>query len=237
MTIGLEFSSLFSVELIKKLADDDDPIDLAKVSTLNDRQVSEMSNWSKQKFIEFLMENRHGSPFEHSVFRWRIEAPIFVWREFMRHRIASYNEQSGRYTVMKPKFYIPDSNRNLVQIGKPGAYTFVPGTQEQFKFLFESMVETAHFVYGQYQKRLNIGIAKEVARMDLGLNIYSAAYVTMNARALMNFLSLRVESKDSTYKSFPMFEIGVVATSMEQGFKFNMPITHAAFVKFGRVQP
>ena len=78
------------------------------------------------------MRDRHGSPFEHTSFTFFVRAPIFMWREHMRHRIASYNEECGRYRELEPVFYVPGPERNLVQEGKPGAYDFVPGTPEQY---------------------------------------------------------------------------------------------------------
>ena len=73
------------------------------------------------------MRDRHGSPFEHNSMTFYVQAPIFVFREFMRHRIASYNEESGRYRELRPVFYVPGPERKLTQIGKPGAYEFVDG--------------------------------------------------------------------------------------------------------------
>lgn len=233
----VEFVYESSVELIDCMASDDSVIEAAKVSTLTDTTVFGMAEAGKFKFINFLMEGRHGSPFEHSVFKWRIYAPIFVWREFMRHRIASYNEQSGRYTQMPAVFYLPPRKRDLVQVGKTGEYSFVPGTAEQYDLLIKGMRNNARRLYFQYEERLERGIAKEVARMDLPLNLMSCAYVTMNARALMNFLSLRVRSEDSSYPSYPMWEIDMVAQAMEIDFANMMPITHQRFVEHGRVQP
>src|SRR5699024_5671345 len=89
--------------------------------------------------IRFLMRDRHGSPFEHNSFTFYVEAPIFVFREFMRHRTASYNEESGRYREMRPVFYVPSADRNLIQIGKPGAYVFEPGTEEQHAVVDEAV--------------------------------------------------------------------------------------------------
>jgi thymidylate synthase (FAD) len=84
---------------------------------------------------------------------------------------------------------------------------------------------------------LDAGVAREVARIVLPVNIYSSAYVTMNARALMNFLSLRTKSDDSTFPSFPQREIELVAELYEAEFAKLMPLTHAAFVANGRVAP
>lgn len=231
------FTDQLIVELVDIMASDDAVIEAAKVSTLSDNQVYHMELAPKGGFIDFLMSNRHGSPFEHCVFKWRIEAPIFVWREFMRHRIASYNEASGRYTKLPAKFYMPNDMRNLVQVGKPGHYNFQPGTDEQYAIVRESIVNSCTAVYLDYERMLEAGVAKEVARMALPVNIFSVAYVTMNARGLMNFLSLRVLSEDSTYMTFPMWEINQVANEMEKNFAEHMPITHASFVKYGRVQP
>lgn len=83
------------------------------------------------------MRERHGTPFEHSIFTFYVKAPIFVWREHMRHRIASYNEESGRYRQLDPEFYFPNTSRNLQQVGKTGSYTFEPGTPEQYKITEE----------------------------------------------------------------------------------------------------
>lgn len=220
------------VDLIDSMGNDDRIIQAARVSTLTD-----LIDIEDHKLIGFLMRERHGSPFEHVVMTFRIEAPIFVWREFMRHRIASYNEQSGRYSVMPPKFYVPGPDRNLIQVGKPGHYEFEPGTPGQYAILAASIMRNNKIVYDEYRERLDLGIAKEVARMDLPLNMFSTAYVTMNARALMNFLSLRVKSDASAYKSYPQQEINMVANLMEEYFADIAPSVHAAFVKYGRVQP
>ena len=155
----------------------------------------------------------------------------------MRHRIASYNEESGRYRELRPVFYIPAKERNLVQIGKPGAYTFVPGTDEQYTVTVNAIKETCNLAYENYQKMLNVGVAREVARAVLPVTLYSSMYVTMNARALMNFLSLRTSREGSHFPSYPQREIEMVAEKMEEHFAKLMPLTHKAFEKSGRVAP
>jgi thymidylate synthase (FAD) len=166
-----------------------------------------------------------------------ISAPIFVFREFMRHRIASYNEESGRYRELKPVFYIPSKERKLVQIGKAGAYTFVDGTLEQFDITVAAIKETCNLAYANYQKMLDAGVAREVARAVLPVTLYSSMYVTMNARALMNFLSLRTAREGSHFPSYPQREIEMVAEKMEAHFAKLMPITYGAFQKSGRIAP
>jgi thymidylate synthase (FAD) len=166
-----------------------------------------------------------------------VSAPIFVFREFMRHRIASYNEESGRYRELRPVFYIPSAERKLVQVGKTGAYTFVDGTKEQFDVTVESMKAAYVVAYESYVKMLEAGVAREVARAVLPVATYSSMYVTMNARALMNFLSLRTGREGSHFPSYPQREIEMVAEKMEVEFAKLMPLTYGAFEKSGRVAP
>jgi thymidylate synthase (FAD) len=138
---------------------------------------------------------------------------------------------------MRPVFYIPDQDRKLVQVGKTGAYTFEPGSKEQFDLVTESFKHTCEIAYADYQKMLAAGVAREVARAVLPLTLYSSMYVTMNARALMNFLSLRTTREGSHFPSYPQREIEMVAEKMEAHFAKLMPLTYAAFEKSGRVAP
>ena len=187
--------------------------------------------------INYLARERHGSPFEHTSMTFFVSAPIFVFREFMRHRIASYNEESGRYRELRPVFYVPAPERKLIQIGKTGAYSFIDGTPEQYKITVEAMKESYVYSYERYQRMLEAGIAREVARAVLPVGLYSSMYVTMNARALMNFLSLRTSREGSHFPSYPQREIEMVAEKMEDIFAELMPLTHGAFEKSGRIAP
>ena len=166
-----------------------------------------------------------------------ISAPILVFREFMRHRIASYNEESGRYRELRPVFYVPAPERKLIQIGKTGSYSFIDGTPEQYEVTVEAMKESYVYSYERYQRMLEVGIAREVARAVLPVGLYSSMYVTMNARALMNFLSLRTSREGSHFPSYPQREIEMVAEKMEDIFAQLMPLTHGAFEKSGRIAP
>ena len=231
----ITFRSDMTVDLIDSMGNDDSVIRAAKVSTMTDTTVNEMSDAGKDKFIDFLVANRHGSPFEHVLFTFRIEAPIFVWREFQRHRVASYSEASGRYTELKPVFYVPDEDRNLVQVGKPGEYVFTQGDRGQLRTTTFTLRNTSEFTYDEYQYLLKRGIAREVARMVLPLNIYSTAYVTMNLRSLTNFLSLRRNVDGQTFPSFPQREIEMVAEKMEEHADGIAPITMESFRRNGRV--
>lgn len=233
------FRDDMSVELVKASASDADVIWAARVSTAGDKSLEDVGAdpAKSEGLINYLARERHGSPFEHTSMTFFISAPIFVFREFMRHRIASYNEESGRYRELKPVFYIPSKERKLVQIGKAGAYTFVDGTPEQFDLTVAAIKETCNLAYANYQKMLDAGVAREVARAVLPVTLYSSMYVTMNARALMNFLSLRTAREGSHFPSYPQREIEMVAEKMEAHFAKLMPITYGAFQKSGRIAP
>jgi thymidylate synthase (FAD) len=166
-----------------------------------------------------------------------VQAPIFVFREFMRHRIASYNEESGRYRELRPVFYVPGPDRNLVQVGKTGSYEFTPGTPEQTSLVDAEVRAVCTEAYASYQRMLDAGVAREVARMVLPVTIYSSMYVTMNSRSLMNFLSLRTTREGTHFPSFPQREIEMVAERMEQFWVDLMPMTAASFNANGRVAP
>lgn len=233
------FRSDMSVDLVKHSASDVDVIWAARVSTAGEQSLDEISKDPAKSagLINYLARERHGSPFEHTSMTFFISAPIFVFREFMRHRIASYNEESGRYRELQPVFYVPAPERKLVQIGKTGAYTFIDGTKEQYDITVRAMKESYVFAYEQYQKMLEAGVAREVARAVLPVGLYSSMYVTMNARALMNFLSLRTSREGSHFPSYPQREIEMVAEKMEEVFARLMPLTHGAFEKSGRIAP
>jgi thymidylate synthase (FAD) len=239
MSDEIIFREDMSVELVKSSASDADVIWAARVSTTGDKSLEDVGGDASKSegLINYLARERHGSPFEHTSMTFFISAPIFVFREFMRHRIASYNEESGRYRELKPVFYIPSKERKLVQIGKAGSYTFIDGTPEQYEITVNSIKETCVLAYENYQKMLAAGVAREVARAVLPVTLYSSMYVTMNARALMNFLSLRTSRDGSHFPSYPQREIEMVAEKMEAEFAKLMPITYGAFQKSGRIAP
>lgn len=231
----IEFRSDFTVELIDHMGDDDAIIRAMLVSTMGSEALEQEATFGR---INFLMKNRHGTPFEHASMTFYAEVPIFVMREWHRHRIGvSYNEMSGRYTQLPPTYYIPPEHRQLIQQGKPGQYTFVPGTPTQWRYLRDAMEYEAKDNYRHYEMRLAGGIAKEVARMSLGINIYTAQFFTCNPRSMMAFLSLRTKDAGSKFPSFPMWEIEQVAHQMESLFASLFPMTYQAFCENGRVAP
>lgn len=236
---AIEFRDDVTVELIRGAASDADVVFAARVSTQGEETLAHLDDEAERSrgLIRYLMRDRHGSPFEHNSMTFFVSAPIFVFREFMRHRIASYNEESGRYRELRPVFYVPAATRPLVQVGKPGAYQFTAGTPEQHELVVEQVRQRSIEAFASYRTMLDAGVAREVARSVLPLNLFSSMYVTMNARSLMNFLSLRVNEPGSTFPSFPQLEIEMVARRMEEHWAKLMPLTHEAFTDNGRVAP
>jgi thymidylate synthase (FAD) len=182
------------------------------------------------RLITFLIENKHGTPFEHAWFQFHIKCPIFVAREWMRHRMASYNELSGRYSKLNPEFYVPKLEDFRKQKGKPGDYSFDPVEHDLAYDMRHLMLCQYEETYELYEKMLEKGIAKEVARMVLPVSTYTEFYFSINARSLMNFLMLRNEDH-------ALHEIREYARVIEKIFAQRMPHTHAAFLENGRVAP
>lgn len=233
MVTAIEITSDIDVTLVRAMASDDTVVQAAQVSVLGRNNPDTDS----PRLINYLMSHRHGSPFEHNMFTFFVEAPIFVFREWHRHRIASINEMSGRYTKLVPKFYTPDDDRLLRNIGTSARPEFARGTQEQKELIKYGDYRIARDAWSLYEERLEAGVANEIARTILPLSIYSQMYWTVNARSLMNFISLRVDSKDSLVRSRPQWEIQLAANKVEEIFKTYMPHTYDAFIAAGRVAP
>ncbi|MFD2758567.1 FAD-dependent thymidylate synthase [Gulosibacter faecalis] len=242
MTDAIEFRSDVTVELVRAQGADRDVLFAARVSTQGEQSLEAAESADElakrdRGLINYLMRDRHGTPFEHNSFTFYVQAPIFVFREFQRHRMASYNEESGRYRELQPVFYVPAPERNLRQEGRPGKYEFHSGTPEQVELVQREVRAQSEAAYASYQRMLDAGVAREVARTVLPLNIYSSMYVTVNARSLMNFLSLRRKVDGSTFPSFPQREIELCAEQMEALWAERMPITAEVFESNGRVAP
>lgn len=179
--------------------------------------------------IRFLIRNRHGSPFEHGYFRFLIKAPIAVVREHHRHRAGhSYNEWSGRYSQIEAEFYVPDYVR--AQVGKPGSYTFEAVDEETREAARAAIEKSGTEAFAEYERLLESGVAKEVARLVLPLSTYTKYYWSCNPRSLMHFCSLR-NHDDAQY------EIRQYAAAAEEFLAEHMPVTHTAFVANDRTAP
>ncbi|WP_329597186.1 FAD-dependent thymidylate synthase [Streptomyces pseudovenezuelae] len=236
----IELRDDVTVELVKHSAADSDVLFAARVSTVGEQSLDELNKDPERSkgLINYLMRDRHGSPFEHNSMTFFISAPILVFREFMRHRVGwSYNEESGRYRELQPVFYVPGAERKLVQQGRPGKYVFVEGTPEQHESVAHAMEESYRQAYRAYQEMLAQGVAREVARSVLPVGLFSSMYATCNARSLMHFLGLRTQHEQAKVPSFPQREIEMVGEKMEAEWARLMPLTYAAFNANGRVAP
>lgn len=235
----ITYTDHMTVTLLDHMGDDRSVADAARISTTKSADFYTVEKRDGDAgLINFLMKNRHGTPFEHNAFKFYVKAPIFVFREFHRHRIGfSYNEMSGRYTELLPEFYVPSDDRPLVQTGKPGHYVLVPGTEQMYNAVWNSMTDSYQGAWDSYQAMLQGGVAKEVARMVLPVGIFSQMIVTCNARSLMSFLSLRTKGVGATFPSYPQAEIEEVAEKMESLWEAKMPVTWEAFNNNGRVAP
>lgn len=215
----MKFRSDMKVELVDFMGGDGRVVQAARTSTLGAAASEEKESAG---LINFLVRERHEVPIEHSVFTFRIEAPIFVTRQILKHRITSISEESGRYREMDGQFYVPSVWRPLGQEGKTGDYNMVHLDHEAIEST-QVLIESASTAACEtYKELLAQGVAKEVARMVLPVNLYSSMYLTINARSLMNFLSLRNEHH-------AQYEIRKVAKQMDDIFAEKMPLAYSAW--------
>jgi thymidylate synthase (FAD) len=215
------------VRLDDAMADDLSVVNSARVSF--GRRVTEMSD-ADAGLIRFLMRDRHGTPFEHNAFRFHIRCPLFVAREWFRHRIGSFNEFSMRYARATDDFYVPEAEDVRTQVGKPGAYSFDPVDPELAEATREELRAVYETAYATYERLVEQGVARELARAVLPVGAYTEFYWTVNARALMNFVSLR--AADTAQR-----EIRRYADAVEHFLAQQMPVTYEAFVANERVAP
>jgi thymidylate synthase (FAD) len=215
------------VRLDDAMASDLSVVNAARVSFA--RRKEEMDE-SDEGLIRFLMRDRHGTPFEHNAFRFHIRAPIFVAREWMRHRVGSFNEFSMRYAKATEDFYVPEPDDVRSQVGKPGAYSFEPVDPELAETAREELRAVYDAAYATYVRLVEAGVARELARLVMPVGAYTEFYWTVNARSLMNFVSLRAAETAQR-------EIRRYAEAVERFLAEEMPVTYDAFVAAGRVAP
>ena len=170
------------------------------------------------------------TPFEHNAFRFHVRCPIFVAREWFRHRVGSFNEFSMRYARASDEFYVPEPEDVRTQVGKPGAYSFEPVSDELAEQTREKLREVYDAAYHTYEELVEAGVAREVARAALPVGAYTEFYWTVNARSLMNFISLR--NSETAQR-----EIRRYAEACERFLEKQMPVTYAAFVANDRTAP
>lgn len=205
------------VKLVDFLGGDQRAVESARVSF---GSVSKGES-ADRKLIEYLLEHGHFSPFEHSVFQFHIKCPIFVARQWMRHRIASYNEISARYTEVHDEFYFPSEFRAQDRSNRQGSLQSANLDQKKMLAIYDKAIKSA---YASYKELLDAGAAREMARLVLPVAQYTQFYWSINARSLLNFINLRADSH-------AQWEIRRYAEAIQGMFKDKMPWTWDAWSK------
>lgn len=238
----IQFKSDIDLTLVDSMGDDARVAMAAWVSTSADegmkRAVEKPDDVTG--VINYLMKHRHGTPFEHGSMTFYVRAPIFVWREWHRHRVGfSYNEESARYKTLDPVFYVPDRERPMMKVDgwKPGRPKFTRSDDLTYTTVCNNLKEGYQIGYNLYLSNLMLNVDPGLARDCLPVGIYSACWVTCNPRSLMHFLSLRTHDMEAATVSYPLWEIELAALACEREFARRWPITHDAFLKNGRIAP
>lgn len=207
------------VRLVDFMGGDQGVVDAARVSYGGTSKGPE----ADKKLIAYLLKHSHLTPFEHSVFKFHVSAPIFVARQWFRHRFAAYNEVSFRYTEVKDYFYMPEKWRGQDKKNKQGSSAGAALDQDALHKAFKTQVDAS---LATYKKMIEQGVAREMARMILPVNLYTEFYWTVNARSLMNFVALRADAH-------AQWEIQQYGEAMAHAFKELMPWTYEAFLRDG----
>ena len=221
------------VRVVDYMGDDSSIVQSARVSYgKGTKKVS-----TDEGLIKYLMRHWHSTPFEMCEIKYHVKLPIFIARQWIRHRTANVNEYSARYSILDKEFYIPAKEQLSAQstINRQGRGDLITGDQadEVLKILKDDATRT----YGNYEKMLNerfdgtiidegkAGLARELARMNLTLNSYTQWYWKTDLLNLLNFLFLRADMH-------AQYEIRVYAETMLETVKKWVPITHAAFLDY-----
>jgi thymidylate synthase (FAD) len=204
------------IRLVEMLGGDNAVVQAARVSF----GAGSKGEKKDRLLIDYLMEHGHHTPFEHAVLKFHVKCPIFVARQWFRHRWSSFNEISGRYTEMKDELYRPERWRTQKDLN----YKFANLPEEETRECSEKLTDMYGKIYALYEELLAQGIAREQARIILPLSLYTQFYWTVNARSLINFLMLRLDEH-------AQYEIRVYAQKINEMFQEKMPWSHEAFMK------
>ena len=221
------------VRVVDYMGDDTSIVQSARVSYgKGTKKVSTDSG-----LIKYLMRHRHSTPFEMCEIKYHIKLPIFIARQWIRHRTANVNEYSARYSIMDKEFYVPSKENLAAQStnNRQGRGALINGTQADN--ILKILKEDAERNYQHYEEMLNEkydgtiidnkkqGLARELARMNLTLNSYTQWYWKTDLLNLLNFLALRADSH-------AQFEIREYADVMMNTVKKWVPISYDAFVDY-----
>jgi thymidylate synthase (FAD) len=221
------------VRVIDYMGDDGAIVQAARVSYgRGTRRVSE-----DRGLINYLMRHRHTTPFEMCEIKYHVKLPIFVARQWIRHRTANVNEYSARYSILDNEFYIPAPENLAAQAStnRQGRGDVLEGAAA--RHVLDLLRDDAERAYAGYTEMLNEddsgnprdptwpGLARELARMNLSLNFYTQWYWKTNLHNLMHFLSLRADPH-------AQYEIRAYAGAMLDSLQRWVPLTHAAFLEY-----
>jgi thymidylate synthase (FAD) len=221
------------VRVVDYMGDDSSIVQSARVSYgKGTKKVS-----TDEGLIKYLMRHWHSTPFEMFEIKYHVKLPIFIARQWIRHRTANVNEYSARYSILDKEFYVPEKKHLSAQstINRQGRGDLITG--EQADEVLQILKDDATRTYSNYEKMLNekfdgtiidenkSGLARELARMNLTLNSYTQWYWKTDLLNLLNFLFLRADSH-------AQYEIRVYAEAMLETVKKWVPITHSAFLDY-----
>lgn len=217
--IGKEYPVLDKgfVRLIDYMGNDERIVQAARISYGQGNKTPE----EDKKLINYLIKNKHTSPLEQVVLTFHIKLPIFCLRQIVRHRTARINEISGRYSILKNEFYIPDEWRTQDSINKQSS---VPGEITDMPIMAEAYEENCQNQFDIYDEMLNCGVGKEMARIGLPLSLYTEMYWQMDLNNLFHFLKLRLDSH-------AQYETREYARAISELTKKVAPIAYEAFEK------
>ena len=221
------------IRVIDYMGDDSSIVQSARVSYgKGTKKVS-----TDEGLIKYLMRHRHSTPFEMCEIKYHVKLPIFIARQWIRHRTANVNEYSARYSILDKEFYLPAKEQLAAQSqsNRQGRGDVIQGKQAEE--VLNILKDDANRTYDNYEKLLNerfdgtkidenkIGLARELARMNLTLNTYTQWYWKTDLLNLLNFLSLRADNH-------AQYEIRVYADKMLDTVKRWVPITYQAFIDY-----
>jgi len=221
------------VRVVDYMGDDNAVVQAARVSYgKGTKRVSE-----DRGLINYLMRHRHTTPFEMAEIKYHVKLPIFVARQWIRHRTANVNEYSARYSILDNEFYIPAPEQLAAQSAQNRQGRDAVLTGDEAKEVFKLLRDDSENNYAHYEYMLNEGpegeskdpgrkgLARELGRMNLSLNFYTQWYWKTNLHNLLHFLSLRADPH-------AQFEIRVYADAMLETLKRWVPLTHDAFMDY-----
>lgn len=219
--IGKEYKLLDKgfVRLVDVMGSDEAIVQAARVSYgKGTKNVSE-----DRGLIRYLMRYRHTSPFEMVEFKFHVKLPIFVARQWIRHRTANVNEYSGRYSEMRNEFYLPETEQVRKQSlqNKQGRSDDVLDEALSEEIL-NKMSEIQSILFKEYEALLDQDLAREIARINLPLSTYTEWYWKIDLHNLFHFLKLRLDEH-------AQYEIRVYAKQMAEIIKYIVPLAYEAF--------